>query len=54
MRTYTALPLSQCYVSVHRLDLERELDDRDPSVKVGRVTFEASKECQQLLKHVSS
>jgi hypothetical protein len=56
MRTYTALTLSHCYDSVHphRLDLERELDDRNPSGKVGRVTFEASGACQQLLKHVSS
>jgi hypothetical protein len=54
IRTYTALPLSQCYDSVHRLDLEREFDDRDPSGKVGRVTFEASKACQQLVKHKSS
>jgi hypothetical protein len=41
MRTYTALNLSQCYDSVrHRLDLERELEDRDPPGKVGRVTFD--------------
>jgi hypothetical protein len=39
-RTYTALTLSQCYDSVHRLDLERELGDRDPPGKVGRVTFD--------------
>ena len=40
MQTYTALPLSKFYDSVHRVDLERELDDRDPSGKVGDVTFE--------------
>ncbi len=39
MRTYTALTLPQCYDSVHRLDLERELDDHDPPCKVDRVTF---------------
>ena len=33
MRTDTELPLSQCYDSVHRFDLERELDDRDPAGK---------------------
>jgi hypothetical protein len=36
--TYTALTLSQCYDSVHRLDLERELDDRNLPDKFGRVT----------------
>ena len=39
MRTYTALPLSQCCYLVHRLDLERELDDRDPPGKVVRATL---------------
>ena len=38
--TYTALTLSQCYFSVHRLDLERELDDRNLPGKFGRVTFD--------------
>jgi hypothetical protein len=45
-RTYTALTLSQCYDSVHRLDLERELGDRDPPGKVGRVTFDDTSHAQ--------
>ncbi len=45
-RTYTVLTLSQCYDSVHRLDLERELGDRDPAGKVGRVTFDGTLHAQ--------
>ena len=40
MQTYTALPLSKFYDSVHRLDFDRELDDGDLPGKVGDVTFE--------------
>jgi len=40
MQTDTVLTLSQCYDSVHRLDLGRELDDQDPPGKVCRATFD--------------
>jgi hypothetical protein len=40
MRTYTALTLSQCYDSVHGLDLARANLFRDPLGKVGRFTFD--------------
>ena len=53
MRTYTARTLSHCYVSVQRVDLSCA-NLTIATRQVIRVTFNASNECQQLPKNVSS